>query len=119
MENCQLPVDENSGKNDQDYSAFLDLVEKGKKSKEDINDRINQRLKFLEIEGAQLEILKEDPVSNAHKIEKQQELVNNINDEILELSKKISGMDEKAKLYLKGDEGAKEMLEKFKPEIEH
>lgn len=119
IENWQFPVERKSGKNSQDYSAFLELVEKEKKSEEDVNDRIKERIKFLEIEEAKLAILEEDPASNAKEMEAQQKLVDNINDEIIELSKTKFGMEEKVDLYLEGDKGAKEMLERFKPEMEH
>ncbi|MFA4817792.1 MAG: hypothetical protein WC608_03695 [Parcubacteria group bacterium] len=119
IENWQFPIEGIGGKNNKDYSVFLEQAEKEKRSKEDIIDRIKERTKFLEIEEAKLAILEENPASNAKKIEEQQKLVDNINDEVMELSKKISGMDEKAELYFEGDEEAIEKLERFKPEIEN
>src|SRR4030042_3576585 len=119
IENWQYPVGEKSEKNSQDCSAFLELAEKEKKSEKDINDRINERIKFLNIEEAKLAILKEDSASSAEEINKRQELVDNINDEIAKLGKKKSGIEKKADLYVKSDKRAKEILERFRPEIEH
>ena len=119
IENWQFPVEGKSGENSQGYSVFLEQVEKEKRSKEEIIGRIKERTKFLETEEAKLAILKEDSASKAEEIEEQQKLVNSINDEVMELSKKISGMEKKVDLQLESDEGAKEMLERFKPKIEH
>mgnify|MGYP001385338655 CR=1 FL=1 len=100
IENWQFPVEGTSGKNGQGYSAFLESAEKEKKSKEDIIDRINERTKFLEIEEAKLAMLKEDPASTAAEIEEQQKMVYEINDEVMELSKKIPGIEKKVDLPL-------------------
>jgi len=119
IENWQFPVEGISGKNGQGYSAFLESAEKEKKSKEDIIDRINERNKFLEIEEAKLAMLIEDSASKAEDIEQQQKMVDNINDEVMELSKKIPGIEKKVDLHLKGDKAAQNMLERFKPNIEN
>jgi len=119
IENWQFPVEGIGGKNNKGYSAFLEQAEKEKRSKEDIIDRIKERTKFLETEEAKLAMLEEDSTSNAGEIEKQQKLVDNINDEVMELSKKISEIEKKVDLYLEGDEGAIEKLERFNPGIEN
>jgi hypothetical protein len=119
IEDWQFPVEGKSEKNGQGYSVFLEQAEKEKRSKEDIIDRIKERTKFLEIEEAKLAMLEENAASNTKEIKEQQKLVNNINDEVMELSKKISGIEKEVDLYFEDDKGAKEILERFKPEIEH
>jgi hypothetical protein len=117
MESNQLLASGEKGS--QDYSAFLELAEKEKKNKEEVNDRMNERLKFLETEEAKMAMLEEDSAANVDEIVEQQKLVDNINDEVLELGKTKSEIEKKIELYLQGDRGAKEILEGFKSDIEN
>jgi hypothetical protein len=119
IENWQLPSKEKSDEKDQDYSVFLDLIRKEKRSKKEIADRISERLKFLEIEETKLAILEENPIFNVKKIKEQKEKIDTISNEILSLDQTKRGIEEKIELYLREDKKARDMLKNFNPEIEN
>jgi hypothetical protein len=119
IENWQLPSKEKSDEKDQDYSVFLDLIRKEKRSKKEIADRISERLKFLEIEETKLAILEENPIFNVKKIKEQKEKIDTISNEVLSLDQTKRGIEEKIELYLREDKKARDMLKNFNPEIEN
>jgi hypothetical protein len=119
IENWQLPSKEKSDEKDQDYSVFLDLIRKEKRSKKEIADRISERLKFLEIEETKLAILEENPIFNVKKIKEQKEKIDTISNEILSLDQTKRGIEEKIELYLREDKKARDMLKNFNPKIEN
>jgi hypothetical protein len=119
IENWQLPSKEKSDEKDQDYSVFLDLIRKEKRSKKEIADRISERLKFLEIEETKLAILEENPIFNVKKIKEQKEKIDTISNEVLSLDQTKRGIEEKIELYLREDKKARDMLKNFNPKIEN
>lgn len=102
----------------ENYSYYLELFEKEKEHLKDLNDKINERIKFLNRQQDILIALKEEG-EDINKINKIEKTMGDIYDDINRLKQEEKDAGARIAEYLNTHKWITEMLDDFNSDVEH